>query len=147
MTGAVLVGRRCELGALEDALAAAAGGEPQVVLVEGEAGVGKSSLVRTFLASHAAVSALAWAGDNAETQLPFAMVGQLLENDQPWPDPFTAGAAVLTRLDEATATGVVLVVLDDVHLADPASLVSELRDPSAAARTRSLTLHRSPGTR
>jgi ATP/maltotriose-dependent transcriptional regulator MalT len=124
MTGAALVGRRREFGALEDALAAASDGEPQVVLVEGEAGVGKSSLVRAFREKHLDVSTLAWAGDDTETQLPFAMVGQLLENDRSWADPYTTGAALLTRLDEAAACGAVLVVLDDAHLADLASLVA-----------------------
>ncbi|WP_326740782.1 helix-turn-helix transcriptional regulator [Streptomyces sp. NBC_01022] len=52
----VFVGRARELGALTDALAAATtapaggGGEPQALLVGGEAGVGKTRLVEEFLA-------------------------------------------------------------------------------------------------
>src|SRR3954468_17122354 len=40
--GTLLIGRRRELAALDEALAAAAAGQLQVVLVEGEAGGGKS---------------------------------------------------------------------------------------------------------
>jgi len=45
-----LVGRRDEMAALEDELARAAAGEFRVVLLSGEAGVGKSRLGRELLA-------------------------------------------------------------------------------------------------
>ncbi|GAQ57150.1 helix-turn-helix transcriptional regulator [Streptomyces acidiscabies] len=44
----VFVGRADELGALNDALARAAAGEPQALVVGGEAGVGKTRLVEEF---------------------------------------------------------------------------------------------------
>jgi len=44
------VGRRAELAALDERLAAALAGEGGLVVVEGEAGVGKTRLVETFLA-------------------------------------------------------------------------------------------------
>jgi DNA-binding CsgD family transcriptional regulator len=47
-----LVGRRDEMAALEDELARAAAGEFRVVLLSGEAGVGKSRLGRELLARH-----------------------------------------------------------------------------------------------
>jgi DNA-binding CsgD family transcriptional regulator len=47
-----LVGRRDEMTALEDELARAAAGEFRVVLLSGEAGVGKSRLGRELLARH-----------------------------------------------------------------------------------------------
>ena len=50
-----LVGRERELSALEAALRRAHGGQPQVVLVSGPAGVGKTALVSTFLDSPALV--------------------------------------------------------------------------------------------
>jgi predicted ATPase/DNA-binding winged helix-turn-helix (wHTH) protein len=64
---AVLVGRRRERAALDEALAAARAGSRQVVLVAGEAGIGKTSLVREFLTRTAgpAPVRLAW-GQSAE---------------------------------------------------------------------------------
>ena len=46
----ILVGRESELAQLDEALAAACAGKRQVMLVTGEAGIGKTTLVRTFLA-------------------------------------------------------------------------------------------------
>jgi predicted ATPase len=48
MTSPVLVGRAGQLAALETALAEATRGRPSVIMVGGEAGVGKSRLVREF---------------------------------------------------------------------------------------------------
>ncbi|MFF4212803.1 AAA family ATPase [Streptomyces sp. NPDC001796] len=49
----VFVGRDEELGALHDSLARAAAGEPQALLVGGEAGVGKTRLLEEFTAAAA----------------------------------------------------------------------------------------------
>ena len=65
--GARIVGRQRELAELETALDAVRAAKRQVALVAGEAGIGKTTLVRAFLA-HAAVQAplrLAW-GQSAE---------------------------------------------------------------------------------
>ena len=65
--GTLIVGRQRELAELETALDAVRAGTRQVALVAGEAGIGKTTLVRAFL-SHAAVQAplrLAW-GQSAE---------------------------------------------------------------------------------
>ena len=48
VSGPVLIGRSSELSALGAALAVVSGGRPSVVMVAGEAGVGKSLLVREF---------------------------------------------------------------------------------------------------
>jgi hypothetical protein len=53
-----LVGRRQELAALEDDLSRVAAGEFRVVLLFGEAGVGKSRLARELLARHGEVTGL-----------------------------------------------------------------------------------------
>ena len=124
MGGSTLIGRTRELDALEEALTTALAGELQIVLVEGEAGVGKSSLLRAFRDDHEDVNTLAWAGDETETQLSFAMLDQLVGVDRSWVDPFTAGAALLTQLGELAIAGPVLLALDDAHLADPQSLVA-----------------------
>ncbi|MER7788963.1 AAA family ATPase [Streptomyces sp. NPDC097640] len=77
----VFVGRAQELAVLTDALACAAGGEPQVVLVGGEAGVGKSRLVDEFLTGATAAGAAAAVGGCVEIGvdgLPFAPVSTVL---------------------------------------------------------------------
>jgi tRNA A-37 threonylcarbamoyl transferase component Bud32 len=52
--GSSFVGRREEMGALHDALEAARRGQPTVVCVRGESGVGKSALIKSFArAAHA----------------------------------------------------------------------------------------------
>ena len=47
----VFVGRQRELDALAAALAAARAGQPQVVLIQGDGGMGKSSLIYEFFGS------------------------------------------------------------------------------------------------
>lgn len=56
--GPGIVGRDRQLGILDDELEGALGGELRCVLVSGEAGVGKTRLVREFLARHDEVTAL-----------------------------------------------------------------------------------------
>ena len=57
-SGPELVGRRDELGALEDELSRAVAGELRVVLLLGEAGVGKSRLGRELMSRHGEVTGL-----------------------------------------------------------------------------------------
>lgn len=71
----VFVGRADELGVLCDALARAAAGEPQALLVGGEAGVGKSRLIEEFAAAAARTGAVVALGGCVEIGaegLPFA---------------------------------------------------------------------------
>ncbi|MBC2874583.1 MULTISPECIES: helix-turn-helix transcriptional regulator [Streptomyces] len=77
----VFVGRTEELGVLADALARAATGEPQSVLVGGEAGVGKTRLIDEFLAAAGAAGAVTALGGCVEIGsdgLPFAPVSTAL---------------------------------------------------------------------
>ena len=73
----VFVGRRLELAALAGALAAARAGEPQVVVIQGEAGIGKSSLISEFLGSQPGVPVVTASGEEAEALLPYGLVQQL----------------------------------------------------------------------
>ncbi|MEW2416868.1 AAA family ATPase [Streptomyces sp. NPDC046866] len=71
----VFVGRADELAVLTDALARAAGGEPQALLVGGEAGVGKTRLTEEFLGEAARRGAVVAVGGCVEIGaegLPFA---------------------------------------------------------------------------
>src|SRR5271169_5664046 len=72
----VFVGRLLELATLGAALAAARAGEPQVVLIQGEAGIGKSSLVSEFLDGQRGVPVVAASGEEAEAFLPYGVVQQ-----------------------------------------------------------------------
>ena len=76
--GGIFVGRAGELAVLEAAAAAARRGQPQVVLVEGEAGAGKSSLLARFAAGLAGAAVLRAGGDEAELLLPYGVVSQLV---------------------------------------------------------------------
>ncbi|WP_346177642.1 helix-turn-helix transcriptional regulator [Streptomyces cuspidosporus] len=79
----VFVGRAEELATLTDALARATAGEPQVLLVGGEAGVGKSRLVDEFLTRATAAGAAAAVGGCVEIGvdgLPFAPVSTVLRS-------------------------------------------------------------------
>lgn len=64
------VGRTAELGALVEAYAQASGGQSRIVCVEGPAGIGKTALVRAFLAAASALVVSA-SGDEAEVTLPW----------------------------------------------------------------------------
>ncbi len=90
----VFVGRRPELGALAVALAAARAGEPQVVLVQGEAGIGKSSLIFEFAGSQSGVPAIIASGEAAEAALPYGVVQQLAAAASPG---VLAGLGLLSR--------------------------------------------------
>src|SRR3954454_15554413 len=62
LLGRELVGREQELEQLRDALWRVASGNPQFVLISGEAGVGKTRLCRAFMQSNQVQSALRFWG-------------------------------------------------------------------------------------
>ncbi|MFC3575418.1 AAA family ATPase [Streptomyces yaanensis] len=71
----VFIGRADELGVLHDALARARAGEPQALLVGGEAGVGKTRLIEEFAAAAGRADAVVALGGCVEIGadgLPFA---------------------------------------------------------------------------
>jgi DNA-binding CsgD family transcriptional regulator len=130
----VFVGRADELAVLTAAAAAARGGQPQVVLVEGEAGIGKSSLLTRFAAGLADATVLRAGGDEAELLLPYGIVGQLVASargtgGQPGllasallsdgVDPLAVGADLVVWLGQCRRSlGIVLAVIDDLQWAD-----------------------------
>lgn len=133
----VFVGRGPELDALDAALAAARAGEPQVVLVQGEAGIGKSSLILEFLGRQRGLTAVMASGEAAEAVLPFGVVQQLSagaavaspgaaaaldllsEGPGPGADPLAVGVevrALISALPRRQSAAV--VVVEDLQWAD-----------------------------
>lgn len=120
------VGRREELAALGALFAEVAAGVPKVLLVDGEAGIGKTTLVERFLASQPDVRVLRASGDESESNVSFAIVDQLLRSAGATDagvlaagEHLTVGLQLLERLNSEHGD---VVVVDDAHLADADSL-------------------------
>ncbi len=116
----VFVGRAAELDQLEAAAVAARDGQPMVVLVEGEAGIGKSTLLARFASGLPGATVLHASGDEAELRLPYGIMNQLVaaELDE-GVEPFAAGAELLGWLGQLCRGGeMVLAVIDDLQWAD-----------------------------
>jgi len=132
----VFVGRLSELNALAMALAAAQAGDPQVVLIEGEGGVGKSSLIFEFLGKHRDVRTVTASGEPAEAMLAYGVVQQLagdvaaaqpgaptdLELLSHGPradeDPLAVGAELRGLISALQAKHPAVVVLEDLQWVD-----------------------------
>ena len=130
------VGRRPELALLEEALVRARGGSPQIVAVEGIAGIGKTTLVRHFL-GQTDPSRVFWSSaDQDEVDLAWGLLGQLadaarakgvgyiadlVDGLDPETDPFLVGASLLRLVGEHELA---VVVIDDAHWADRQSLAA-----------------------
>ncbi len=73
--------RELELAAVEDAVRALSAGEPRLLVVEGAAGIGKTSLLAALRdrSSRAGTRTLTARGSELERDFPFGVVGQLLE--------------------------------------------------------------------
>ena len=119
----LFVGRTGELDWLAGRLSTAVSSRPTTAVIDGPPGIGKSALVSTFLEGLADVRTLSASGDESETFLQYGIVNQLLGTSQgSWEDPFAAGAAVLQHLDRLGDRQATVLVVDDAHLADTASL-------------------------
>ena len=101
LSSPVLVGRASELRTLEDALAEARRGIGRVVLVGGEAGIGKTRLIDRAASEARAAGMLVVRGDCldlAATTLPFAPFAEiaqtLLDRRQATSDSVAGGAAL-----------------------------------------------------
>ena len=135
-TARVFAGRLPELDALAAALTAARAGEPQVVLVEGEAGIGKSSLILEFLGSQRSLPAIIASGEAAESALRFGLVQQLAAGAaaavpgvlarpellshglHPHADPLAVGVELCALISSLQSKQAVAVVVEDLQWAD-----------------------------
>jgi hypothetical protein len=131
------VGRGSELDHLTSLLAAAADGTPQLAVVEGPAGIGKTRLaeelaVRARSRGGEVAIGRCWPDGEAPPYWPWRAIltelgapQALLADDERSGPPgrFARFLAVLQHLRAAPASRPVLIVVDDAHLADPASLL------------------------
>lgn len=154
-----LVGRQAERAVLDRLLADVRGGESRSLMVRGEAGVGKSALLRHLLGQASGCQVVSAVAARAEAELAFAALHQLCapmldlldslpapQRDAlgtafgvragPAPDRLLVGIAVLGLVAAAAKDRPVVCVIDDAQWLDHASaqvLVFVTRRPSAAA--------------
>ncbi len=137
----MLVGRDAEQQQIAALLAGARVGQSGVLVVTGEAGIGKTALVDHARGLTGAMAVLTVVGTEAEQDLPFAGLAQLLrvsagELDRlPAPqaqalavalalqpgtgvDRFAVGAALLTLLTQRSEDRPVCILIDDAQLVD-----------------------------
>jgi ATP/maltotriose-dependent transcriptional regulator MalT len=128
------IGRTGELALLGAEMQAARAGWPRVVLVEGEAGIGKSSLLSHFVSGHRDVCVLRASGEETEMLLPWGVADQLLAAagaaatdgspqvrviQRKGADPLAVGAQLVAVLGDLQAGDrVVVVLVDDLHWSD-----------------------------
>jgi DNA-binding CsgD family transcriptional regulator len=122
-----LLEREAPLAALHAALEQTAAGEGRLVLVAGEAGVGKTALVRAFCAGAPEARVLWGACDDLITPRPLAPFRDVAEDlGGALAAAFESGAPpheiALALLGAARAEAPTIVVLEDVHWADEATL-------------------------
>ena len=145
MADTYLRGRRAECGVLDGLLEGVRGGRSAVLVVRGEAGVGKTALLDYVVESAPDLRSVRAAGVEAERELAFAGVHQLcgpmldglecLPGPQrdalriafgldagPAPDRFLVGLAVLSLLWEVAGDQPLVCVVDDVQWLDRASV-------------------------
>ena len=123
-----LLEREADLGTLESALDGASRGAGSVVLVSGEAGIGKTRLVRTFAQSHSRDARILWGScddlSTPRTLGPFHDIAT--QEGGALKAAVTIGPrgevfdAVLDAMDDGPSTTAVIV--EDVHWADGATL-------------------------
>ena len=139
-----LLGRSSECDTLDRLVATVRAGQSEVLVVRGEAGVGKSALLAFLIERASGCRVVRAAGVESEMELPFAGLHQLcgpmldrldrlpapqrdalatafgLSAGDP-PDRFLVGLAVLSLLSEVAEDGPLVCVVDDAHWQDRAS--------------------------
>ncbi|WP_112262727.1 ATP-binding protein [Lentzea terrae] len=118
----MLIGRAGPVARLREAVDAAESGRGGLVLVAGEAGIGKTALVTEATTGCSAVGAACWS-DGAPELWPWHQVVRALGAEFPAQDrEFDVFAAVTEVLLDACRDRALVVVIEDLHWADEASL-------------------------
>ncbi|WP_150460350.1 helix-turn-helix transcriptional regulator [Nesterenkonia ebinurensis] len=125
----MLVGRQDDLDAIRSAIGHAASGSPQLVVIEGDPGIGKRSLARAALAGAGGAQIVRVTCDRSETSVAYAALDQLLRAADLDPGPpealgSTLPAArrllnALNQLDETISP--LCVLIEEAHLMDESS--------------------------
>uniref|UniRef100_A0AAU2UXB0 AAA family ATPase n=1 Tax=Streptomyces sp. NBC_00003 TaxID=2903608 RepID=A0AAU2UXB0_9ACTN len=121
-------GREDQLSAIHARLRAARAGRAQLVVVQGPPGVGKTALIRRFLHEAEDVRISEASGEEGEMALAYGVMTQLVctnasvEGLLPEDKACTAGARLLSLAGRTPQDGVAVLVVDDAHWADLASL-------------------------
>ena len=115
-------GRERELAILDGLLEAAAAGEPQLAVVRGVSGIGKSALVEAFLAAHPRTSVLRASGAAWEREYDGGVLRQLL--GAPVPDANGTGPPGERLLAALRAGGrdAGVVLIENLHWVDEETL-------------------------
>ncbi len=137
----MLVGRDEERAEIEALLEGARRGRSGVLVLTGEAGIGKSALLEHARAQATGMRILEASGVESESDLPYAALHALLRpvldgiealperqrralgtalalEDADEPDRLATSAGVLTLLDEVAGEQPLLVLVDDAHWID-----------------------------
>jgi DNA-binding NarL/FixJ family response regulator len=134
MTGLVdrlFVGRLTELARLRASLDEARAGRPQLVVLEGPGGIGKTTLLERFVAGENDLTVLRASGEQWEKALlPYGLLDQLVRvastegapSSSAAEDPITVGTRLLQLWGDLQDERVVVTVIDDAHWADSDSL-------------------------
>jgi predicted ATP-dependent serine protease len=123
------VGRAAEMDALRAELNTVRSGTPRVLVVQGDAGIGKTLLLEQFLAGETDLTVLRATGEPWEAFVAFGVVDQLMRvagvstarllisRDRSFPpeEPVGVGAWMLDVLKEMEQKAPVAVVVDDAH--------------------------------
>lgn len=119
------MGRAEELAAIVARARQACGGSPGVVWIEGEAGAGKTALLRAAVAVLAGEFEVVRAqADELASDMSFDVVGQLGVRDAQ--APFPAGLELIGQWADQPDGRPVLVVVEDLHWADTESRLALL---------------------
>lgn len=125
-----VVGRGRELAHLLAAFTDASNGRAHCVMLCGDAGIGKTAILRLFADSLPEGTAHRGRADEAERDVPFALLEHVFGLDVLWggrrperaDEPSSIGARLVSILGELDRSGVVVLALDDVHWSDAPSL-------------------------